>query len=136
MLFSRHSRRRAIAKIFFLIIGVLFLQVACASKSSSSDEKKGGRETDAAEAETPISITTAKVEAHEVPSFIQATGSLTAQETSDLAPKVAGKVVNVSANVGDFVGQGSVMRGLTTKMRGSGLSGNSAKTQRNSKPFA
>jgi multidrug efflux pump subunit AcrA (membrane-fusion protein) len=37
---------------------------------------------------------------------IQATGSLTAQESSDIAPKVAGKIANVYVNVGDFVGAG------------------------------
>jgi multidrug resistance efflux pump len=40
---------------------------------------------------------------------IQSTGSLIADETSDVAPKVAGKVVNVSVNVGDFIKGGSVI---------------------------
>jgi multidrug resistance efflux pump len=44
-----------------------------------------------------------------VPAYIQATGSLIADETSDIAPKVAGKVANVSANVGQFVTQGAVI---------------------------
>ena len=59
--------------------------------------------------EPAIVITTARTEAREVPAVVQTTGSLVADETSNVAPKVAGKVVNVSVNVGDFVGQGSVI---------------------------
>ena len=44
-----------------------------------------------------------------MPAYIQASGSLVADETSDIAPRAAGKIKNVSANVGDFVGQGSVI---------------------------
>jgi len=44
-----------------------------------------------------------------VASTIQATGSLIANETSDVAPKVAGKISNISVNVGEFVGAGAVI---------------------------
>jgi multidrug efflux pump subunit AcrA (membrane-fusion protein) len=54
-------------------------------------------------------VTTGKAVARNVPAYIQATGSLIADETSDIAPKVAGKVANVSVDVGDFVSQGAVI---------------------------
>jgi multidrug efflux pump subunit AcrA (membrane-fusion protein) len=54
-------------------------------------------------------VTTAKSESREVPAVIQTTGSLVADESSNVAPKVAGKVANVNVNVGDFVTQGSVI---------------------------
>lgn len=57
-----------------------------------------------------VSLTTA--ESREVPTFIQTTGSLVASETSDVAPKVAGKVTNTMVNVGDFVSQGAVLAKL------------------------
>ena len=56
-----------------------------------------------------IAVTTARAESREVPAVVQTTGSLVADETSNVAPKVAGKVVNVSIDVGDFVGQGAVI---------------------------
>ena len=54
-----------------------------------------------------IQITVGKTQQRQVPAFIQATGSLVADETSNVAPKVAGKIANVTANVGQFVSQGS-----------------------------
>ena len=54
-----------------------------------------------------MQITVAKTEARNVPAYIQATGSLVADEISNVAPKVAGKVVNVTVNVGQFVSQGA-----------------------------
>lgn len=54
----------------------------------------------------PIQVTVARAESRNVPAFIQATGSLVADEASNVAPKVAGKVSNVSVNVGQFVSQG------------------------------
>lgn len=44
-----------------------------------------------------------------MPAQIQATGSLVADEVSNIAPKVAGKISNISVNIGDFVSQGSVV---------------------------
>jgi RND family efflux transporter MFP subunit len=110
--FMRHLtifRRSNFGAAFFLIFAALIFSAACGSggKSDSANRKNGGSEAE--KSENSIQITTAKVEARGIAAFIQATGSLTAQETSDVAPKVAGKVVNVSANVGDFVGQGSVI---------------------------
>ncbi|MDQ6787505.1 MAG: efflux RND transporter periplasmic adaptor subunit [Acidobacteriota bacterium] len=109
MNFLNFSRRRRLAEIFILIAAAAIFFVACSGGKADSANRKSGGNSNEAKTENPITVTTAKVEAREVPSFIQATGSLTAQETSDVAPKVAGKVVNVSANVGDFVGQGSVI---------------------------
>ena len=63
----------------------------------------------------PISVTVGKTVARQIPSFIQATGSFVADETSDVAPKVAGKVTNVYANAGQFVSQGAVIAKLDDK---------------------
>jgi len=54
-----------------------------------------------------IPVTLGKSESRGVPATIQATGSLTAQETSDVAPKVAGKISNIYANVGQFIAAGN-----------------------------
>ncbi|MFL6468729.1 MAG: efflux RND transporter periplasmic adaptor subunit [Pyrinomonadaceae bacterium] len=44
-----------------------------------------------------------------MPAYIQATGSFVADEVSSVAPKVAGKVVNVGVDVGQFVSQGTLI---------------------------
>jgi multidrug efflux pump subunit AcrA (membrane-fusion protein) len=56
-----------------------------------------------------IAISVGKSESRDVAATIQATGSLTAAETSDVAPKTAGKIANISVNVGQFVGGGAVI---------------------------
>ena len=84
-----------------LILTGLFAS-ACGSGGSANT-----RQGNAAAEPAPIAITVAKTEARNVPAFIQATGSLIADETSNVAPKVAGKVANVTVNVGQFVAQGA-----------------------------
>jgi multidrug efflux pump subunit AcrA (membrane-fusion protein) len=82
------------------------VNLACSSSVSRGEPRSNSNtETETA----PIEITVAKTEVRNVPAYIQATGSLIADETSDIAPKVAGKVANVSANVGQFVTQGAVI---------------------------
>ena len=62
--------------------------------------------------EDKVEITVDKAVSREVPAYIQSSGSLIADETSDVAPKTAGKVTKVSANVGQFITQGSVIAKL------------------------
>jgi len=109
--FSSFGRLRAV-RLFMLTFLAAALLTACGSRSQSKT-----RDTNAnvSTQEQPVAVTTAKSESRQVPSVIQATGSLIADETSDIAPKVAGKVVNVSVNVGQFVSQGAVIAKLDDK---------------------
>ena len=95
---------------FFLI--VILLMSACSSRSAGGNRNanRAGANSNAnsESQDAPITVTVGKSEARNVSAVIQATGSLQAQETSDVAPKVAGKVSNVYVNVGDFVGAGKV----------------------------
>lgn len=68
-----------------------------------------------AEQNPVVAVTTARVESRHVPAYIQATGTMVADETSDIAPKFAGKISNVFVNVGDFVGQGSIVARIDDK---------------------
>lgn len=72
--------------------------VSCGSKGG-----RGGNANANTEQSPTITVTIAKSEARDVASTIDATGTLVAAETSDIAPKIAGKVANVYANVGQFV---------------------------------
>jgi len=98
---------------FKMLFGVLLLAlcVSCSS-TQSAREKQNNSNTDEANSGATVSVTTGKSVAREIPAVIQATGSLVAEETSDIAPKVAGKVTNIYANVGQFVSQGAVIAKL------------------------
>lgn len=56
-----------------------------------------------------ISIATAQVSSRTVPASFEETGTFIADETSDIAPLVAGRVLTTPVNVGDFVKQGQVV---------------------------
>jgi multidrug resistance efflux pump len=83
---------------------------AC-STTKSAGVRIGGNGDNSA----PIAVTVGRAESRDVAAAIQATGSLTADETSDVAPRAAGKISNVSVNVGQFVSQGSVIAKIDDK---------------------
>lgn len=125
MLYNRHLKLNFMrlynlfGRNFYLKTAVCTLLAAasfgCGSSSQAENERRAPGGANAADASAPVAITVGKAVGREIPAVIQATGSLIADETSDIAPKVAGKVVNVSANVGDFVGQGSVIAKIDDK---------------------
>ncbi len=91
----------------FLIASAL-LAVAC----SSSKEVSVNVNSQANTAVNAIEVTTALAESRNVPAFIQTTGSLVAEEQSDIAPQVSGQIVATPVDVGAFVGQGDVIARL------------------------
>jgi multidrug efflux pump subunit AcrA (membrane-fusion protein) len=98
------------AFLLFIIIAAGLMVSACGSGNSQGGQRgPGGPGGNAEPEEAPIAVTVARTESRNVPAVIQTTGSLVADETSNIAPKVAGKVVNVGIDVGDFVGQGAVI---------------------------
>src|SRR6516164_6988054 len=56
---------------------------------------------------SPVSTATARLRT--VPAAFEETGSFVADESSDIAPPVAGRVVATPVNVGDFVKEGQVV---------------------------
>jgi multidrug efflux pump subunit AcrA (membrane-fusion protein) len=56
-----------------------------------------------------IAVTTATARLRTVPAAFEETGSFVADESSDIAPPVAGRVVATPVNVGDFVKEGQVV---------------------------
>ncbi len=89
------------------------LCASCSGARSAGEPRGNGNANSAAD--TTVAITVTKVETRQVPAYIQATGSLVADETSDIAPKTAGKIKNVMANVGEFVVQGSIIATIDDK---------------------
>jgi multidrug efflux pump subunit AcrA (membrane-fusion protein) len=119
-LFEFFRRKGFSGVLLFSILAALVFSAACGSGGAASGNRRGGgggnsNAPELIDAGPVVSVTTSKVVAREIPAFIQSTGSLVAEETSDVAPKVAGKVVNVSVNVGQFVGQGAVIAQIDDK---------------------
>ena len=93
-----------------VITAASLLFSGCGYFSSSNGERRGNANANATEDAGPVvAITVGRTEGREVPAVIQATGSLVADESSSVAPKVAGKVADIAVNVGDFVTQGDLI---------------------------
>ena len=82
--------------------------LACGS-SGGNRNLRANANADGDQLAQTIAITVGKSESRDVASFIQATGSLTADETSDIAPKTAGRISNIGVNVGQFVSTGALV---------------------------
>jgi len=66
-------------------------------------------ETAEASAAPLIEVTNATAIVRELPRFLEATGSLTGDQQTDVAPSIAGKVVAVGVNLGSYVRQGQMI---------------------------
>jgi len=102
------------ARSVFKALFCVFLAAACGSCSyfsggSNSNRARGNSNANTGDTGPTISITTGKAEARTVASSITATGTLVAAETSDVAPKVAGKIANIYVNVGQFIAGGATI---------------------------
>ena len=76
---------------------------ACGSTSARDNTKTENT------AEKSVAVTTAHAEIRPVGNYLEATGSLIADDSSDVAPQVSGQVVSTPVDVGAFVAQGSVL---------------------------
>ena len=99
-------------KIFVALLTLVALCIAASSCGGSRVQanKKDGP----AAAATPqaVDVTTAPAIVRNLPRFIEATGSLAADEQTDVAPTVGGRVVSVSVDLGSFVQRGQVIAQL------------------------
>lgn len=86
----------------------MFATISCGSSAGNSGKQGNSNSTENPQ-NVAIAITIGRSESREVASVIQATGSLVANETSDVASKVAGKIANIGVNVGQFVSAGTVI---------------------------
>ena len=97
------------ARLKTLICAVaIYSTISCGSSSPNGVQRGNSNGVEKPEA-AAITVTVGKSESRMVASAVKATGSLIADEISDIAPKVAGKVANVMVNVGQFVSQGAMI---------------------------
>ncbi len=85
-----------------ILVGLLF---ATSCGGSKANVRKDETNTQPA----VIDVTTAPAILRELPRFFEATGSLAGDETTDIAPSVAGKVVLVGVEMGSFVKRGQTI---------------------------
>ena len=102
------------------MIAVLLVGAACGGgsvpRAETRENANGGGKRGAGGGETaPVTVTTTKAVAREVPSYLQASGSLIAEESSDVAPQASGQVISTPVGVGAFVRQGVVIARLNDK---------------------
>ena len=102
--------RRVFEVKAFLLVAALALFVSCGGNSRAESERANANSQENSGA--PITIAVGKSESRNVQAVIQATGSLTADETSSIASKIGGRVTNIYANVGQFVAKGDLIAKL------------------------
>lgn len=111
------------SKVFigWMLISLLLVVSGCSRSTSNAGGNSGNRGARGdgggrAGAEAPpIPVTTARAEAREVPATIEATGSLAAHESSDVASQASGQVISTPVGVGAFVRQGTVIARLNDR---------------------
>lgn len=121
MVFTFLSYRLRLILLAVSLAAIALAAAACGK--SNTGTRQGNRnarsETGAGAAEAAdapaIAVTTARVEVREVPAFLQATGSLKANESSDVASQTSGQVVSTPVSIGAFVRQGAVIARLNDR---------------------
>ena len=91
--------------VALLLAAVSLFASACGKSNAESNNKQ------AAANATPeaVQVSTAAALTRELPRYVEATGSLAADEQTDVAPAVAGRVVAVGVDLGSYVGRGAML---------------------------
>jgi len=97
------------APVKSLICAVLIAATISCGSSSGNRNGRGNSNSGTTPQGEVVTVTVGKSVSREVASSIRATGSLVADETSDIAPKTAGRIANVAVNVGQFITVGSTI---------------------------
>ena len=101
MLFPRPLKLLAVAAIF----SSLLWTVSCGG--SKANVRKD--ETNASAQPAVVDVATAPAIMRQLPQFFEATGSMTGDQQTDVAPQVAGKVVAVGVDLGSYVKSGQMI---------------------------
>ncbi len=92
-------------KITILTTALALFMTACGSSKAESNAENANKNN-----ETQIvEVTTESAILRDVPSYFEATGSLASDAQTDVAPTVAGKIIEVNFDVGSYVNKGDVL---------------------------
>ncbi|MBC8032121.1 MAG: efflux RND transporter periplasmic adaptor subunit [Pyrinomonadaceae bacterium] len=88
-----------------LVVALPLIGISCGgSKANVRND-----ESNAAVQPAAVDVTTAAVIVRELPRYFEATGSLTGDQQTDVAPSVAGKVVAIGVELGSYVKRGQMI---------------------------
>lgn len=101
-------------KLALILGGALLLAalLVFALWGTDREERAGVAEEPAGSAAAPVYVAATAAVSQQVTAYVQATGSLTGDETSDVASQASGQIVATPVDVGDFVNQGAVIARL------------------------
>ena len=85
------------------------LSLACGGSKAQSNSKQGEAAPGTQQQQQVVDVTTAPAITRQLPRFLEATGSLVADEQTDVAPAVAGKVVAIGVDLGTWVERGTML---------------------------
>jgi multidrug efflux pump subunit AcrA (membrane-fusion protein) len=88
------------------LVALSLLMLAC---GGGSQAQSNANAQNANTAPVAVDVTTAPAITRELPRFFEATGSLAADEQTDVAPSIAGKVVQVGVELGSYVKAGQMI---------------------------
>jgi RND family efflux transporter MFP subunit len=92
--------------VFGIIIGIITISAIISSACSGSNAANANNTS----TESPVvDITTSQAVVKPIPAYIEATGNLASDAQTDVAPAIAGKVVEVNFDIGSYVNQGDVL---------------------------
>ena len=97
---------KRIKVINIALLGVLITSLFALGCGSSANSATHGNSN--TEPET-VDVTTTPATIVPIPTYIEATGNLTSDAQTDVAPTVGGKIVEVNFDIGSYVTQGSVL---------------------------
>lgn len=90
-------------------MAMVILAVALAAAGCGSGSAAANSNANANNQPATIDVMTAQAVVKPIPTYFEATGNLAGDEQTDVAPAVAGKVVEVNFDVGSYVQKGSVL---------------------------
>jgi RND family efflux transporter MFP subunit len=87
-----------------LFSATLFVLSGCSGSSAKTNSN-----ANTATKPTNVEITAAQAVVRQIPTYFEATGNLASDAQTDVAPTVAGKVIEVNFDIGSYVQKGSVL---------------------------
>ncbi len=101
-----------IKQFFFLVIAIVAIvatQIGCGTAANSATAANANNEP------TVVDVTTEVAVIKPIPTYVEATGNLASDAQTDVAPNVAGKIVEVNFDLGSYVQQGDVLVRLDSR---------------------
>ena len=89
--------------LFLSLLAITLASTGCGSSANSATTNNANTEPEV------VDVTTAQAMIVPIPTYIEATGNLTSDAQTDVAPAVGGKIVEVNFDIGSYVTQGSVL---------------------------